>query len=197
MFLKFFGKKSGKNDHPVIDQPVISHGIDTDLNYCPCCDDEYRVDVTNCVACNVALISGTEKLARLQAEQQVFGQRSMDISPEDELVNIRKGALNDMKSLQKILAGEWIPALLAGEEGGCAKGCCGPELYLQIKKNDIERAAEVLTREFIKSTALDTHDLSNAQAVFNPLDAETVCPACGCRFSPTVGACPECGLCFE
>lgn len=197
MFLKFFGKKSGKNDHPVIDQAVISHGIDPEMHYCPCCDDEYRVDVTHCVACDVALISGTEKLARLQVVQQVFGQRSMDISPEDELVNIRKGPLNDMKSLQKILAIERIPALLAGEEGGCAKGCCGPELYLQIKKNDIEKAAEVLTREFIKNTALDTHDLSNAQAVFNPLDAETVCPACGCRFSPTVGACPDCGLCFE
>jgi hypothetical protein len=197
MFLKFFGKKSGKNVQPVVDQASLAHGVDIEMNYCPCCDDEYRLDISNCVACNVALISGTEKLARVQAMQQAFGERSMDIWPEDELVNIRKGPLKDMKALQKILASERIPALLAGDEGGCAKGCCGPELYLQIKKHDIEMAAEVLTREFIRSTALDTHDLSNAQAVFNPLDAETACPACGCRFSPTVGACPECGLCFE
>lgn len=197
MFLKFFGKKTGKNHQSVIDQAAISHGVDIEMNYCPSCDDEYRIDISNCATCNLALISGKEKLARLQAVQQVFGERSMDISPEDELVNIRKGPLKDMKSLQKILASQRIPALLAGDEGGCAKGCCGPELYLQIKKNDLETAAEVLTREFIRTTALDTHDLSNAQAVFNPLDAETVCPACGCRFSPTVGACPECGLCFE
>ena len=79
----------------------------------------------------------------------------------------------------------------------CGKGCCGPELYLQIKKEDMLLADEVLAREFIKSTALDSHDLSNAAAVFDERAAETVCPACGCRFSPTVGACPECGLCFE
>lgn len=197
MFLKFFGKKSVKNDRSIIDQAAISHGIDTELNYCPSCGDEYRTDVSYCVACDIALISGTEKLAKIQAAQEAFGERSMDISPDDELVNIRKGPLNEMKALQKILAGERIPAVLAGEEGGCDKGCCGPELYLQIKKNDMHLVSEVLTREFVRSTALDMHDLSNAQAVFNPQDVETVCPACGCRFSPTVGACPECGLCFE
>lgn len=197
MFLKFFGKKSGKSDLSDVDKAAITHGIDTELNYCPSCGDEYRADIGRCVACNIALISGTEKLARIQAAQQAFGERSMDISPEDDLVDIRKGALSDMKALQKILAGERIPAILAGDGGGCAKKCCGPELYLQIKKCDIDLATEVLTREFIRSTALDMHDLSTAQAVFNPQDAETVCPACGCRFSPTVGACPECGLCFE
>ncbi len=197
MFLKFFGKKSEKNDQLVVDKAAILHGIDTEMNYCPSCDDEYRGDISNCVVCKVALISGTEKLARIKAKEEAFGERSMDISPEDELVNIRKGPIKDMKALQKILGAERIPAILAGDEGGCAKGCCGPELYLQIKKNDIELAGEVLTRDFIRTTALDLHDLSNAQAVFNPQDAETVCPACGCRFSPTVGACPECGLCFD
>ena len=197
MFLKFFGKKSGKNDQSIVDKVAVLHGIDTELNYCPSCGDEYRIDIRQCAACKIDLISGTEKLAMIEAAQQSFGERSMDISPEDELVNIRKGPLKDMKTLQKVLAGERIPAILAGDEGGCAKGCCGPELYLQIKKKDIDLATEVLTREFIRSTALDMHDLSNAQAVFNPQDAETVCPACGCRFSPTVGACPECGLCFE
>ncbi len=197
MFLKFFGKKSGKNNQAVIDRAAIFHGIDREMNYCPCCGDEFRADIDTCAVCDIALISGTEKLAGAQAAQQAFGERSMDISPEDELVNIRKGPLKDMKALRKLLAAERIPALLAGDADGCAKGCCGPELYLQIKKSDTVMAADVLSREFIRSTALNTYDLSNAQAVFNPLDAETVCPACGCRFSPTVGACPECGLCFE
>jgi predicted RNA-binding Zn-ribbon protein involved in translation (DUF1610 family) len=70
-------------------------------------------------------------------------------------------------------------------------------LYLQIKKEDMQLADEILAREFVKSTALDSHDLSNAAAVFDERATETVCPACGCRISPTVGACPECGLCFE
>ena len=142
-------------------------------------------------------MSGQEKLANIVKAQEALGERSMDISPEDELVNIRKGPLKDMKTLQKLLALERIPAILAGDEDGCAKGCCGPELYLQIKKEDMQVATEVLARDFIKSTALDSHDLSNAAAVFDHLASETACPACGCRFSPTVGACPECGLCFE
>lgn len=197
MFLKFFGKKSKKSDLAVIDRAVVSHGVDTGMNYCPTCGDEYRTDIASCAVCDVALVSGIEKLAEMQAAQQAMGERSMDISPEDELVNIRKGPLKDMKALRRLLAAERIPALLAGDAGGCARGCGGPELYLQIKKSDTALAADVLSRDFIRSTALNTYDLSNAQAVFNPLDAETVCPACGCRFSPTVGACPECGLCFE
>lgn len=134
MFLKFFSKKSGKNEQAVIDRAAIAHGIDPELNYCPACGDEYRADIDTCAVCNIALISGPDKLAGLQAAQQAFGARSMEITPEDELVNIRKGPLKDMKALRRLLAAERIPALLAGDEDGCGKGCCGPELYLQIKK---------------------------------------------------------------
>ena len=167
------------------------------MNYCPSCGDEYRADICHCGICKIPLISGSEKLAIILAKQEAQEERSMDILPEDELVNIRKGPLNDMKKLQNLLALERVPAILAGDEGGCAKGCCGPELYLQIKKDDMQMATEVLAKDFVKSTALDSHDLSNAAAVFDQLATETVCPACGCKFSPTVGACPECGLCFD
>lgn len=197
MFLKFFGKKSKARGHASEKEVVIAHGVDLTMNYCPSCGDEYRTDTRHCVACNIPLISGREKLARVLAAEEVRNGRSMEISPGDELVTIRKGPLKDMKSLQKLLAIDRVPAILTAEEGACTKGCRGPELYLQIKKGDIPLAEEILAREFIRSTALDSHDLSNAAAVFDERAAETVCPACGCRFSPTVGACPECGLCFE
>jgi len=197
MFLKFFGKKPENNSQSPSNGGGLVHGIDREMNYCPSCGDEYRPDIKHCGACNIPLVSGREKLDMVMASQDALSERSMNISPEDELVSIRKGPLKDMKTLQKVFAVERIPAILAGDEGDCAKGCCGPELYLQIRKEDMQLATEVLAREFIKSTALDSHDLSNADAVFNHLDTETVCPACGCRFSPTVGACPECGLCFE
>lgn len=197
MFLKFFGKKSEKTDRPPAEQGAIVDGIDQEMNYCPLCKDEYRSDISHCGVCKVPLINGREKLAQVREKNQAMANRSMQILPTDELVNIRKGPLKDMKTLQRVLAQERVPALLAGDEGGCAKGCCGPELYLQIKKEDLPLAMEVLARDFIKSTALDSHDLMHATAVFDQHAAETVCPACGCRFSPTVGACPECGLCFE
>jgi len=196
MFLKFFGKKSEKTKSSISDEGLL-HGIDSEMNYCPSCGDEYRADIRHCGTCRIPLISGSEKLGIILAKQEALGERSMDILPEDELVNIRKGPLNDMKKLQNLLALERVPAILAGDESGCAKGCCGPELYLQIKKDDMQMATEVLAKDFVKSTALDSHDLSNATAVFDQLASETVCPACGCKFSPTVGACPECGLCFD
>jgi hypothetical protein len=197
MFLKFFGKKIEKNSSSQADQPVIVDGIDQEMNYCPLCRDEYRADINHCGTCDVPLINGREKLAQVREKKQALASRSMQILPTDELVNIRKGPLKDMKTLQRLLAQERIPALLDTGEEGCTKGCCGPELYLQIKKDDLPLATEVLARDFIKSTSLDSHDLLNATAVFDQLAEETVCPACGCRFSPTVGACPECGLCFE
>lgn len=198
MFLKFFSKKTGASEESPTAQTVKNvHGIDHEMNYCTSCKDEYRADISHCAVCGEPLISGKEELERVRAKLAALDGRSMDILVTDELVNIRKGPLKDMKSLQKLLALERIPSILAGQPGGCAKGCGGPELTLQIKKEDIPIATEVLTRDFIKSTALDCHDLMHATAVFDQLAAETVCPACGCRFSPTVGACPECGLCFE
>lgn len=197
MFLKFFGKKSTGKHAGRPEQTARVHGIDQEMNYCPSCGDEYRADIGTCSSCDVALISGEEKLQKYREEQQVLDERSMEILITDELVNIRKGPIKEMKTLQKLLAEARVPGILAGDENGCAKGCCGPEMYLQIKKDDLQLAHDVLARDFIKSTALDSHDLSNAAAVFDQQAAETVCPACGCRFSPTVGACPECGLCFE
>ena len=197
MFLKFLGRKSEKKDRPSFGETTNAHGIDLQMNSCPSCGDEYRVASSHCLACNIPLVSGKEKLERVMAAEEALRGRSMDISPADDLVSIRKGPLKDMKYLQKLLASERVPAVLAGDESTCGKGCCGPELYLQIKKQDMSLADAILARDFIKSTALDGHDLSNAAAVFDHLAVETVCPACGCRFSPTVGACPECGLCFE
>ncbi len=196
MFLKFFSKKNPASEESR-ESVSTFHGIDHEMNYCPSCKDEYRPDISYCGTCGIPLVSGRLEMERVKAEQAALDGRSMEILVTDELVNIRKGPLKDMKSLQKLLASERVPSVLAGEPGGCTKGCGGPELVLQIKKEDIPIATEVLTRDFIKSTALDSHDLMHATAVFDQQAAETVCPACGCRFSPTVGACPECGLCFE
>lgn len=197
MFLKFFGKKSEKSSESPSHKGRLVRGIDTEMNYCPSCGDEFRADILSCGICNQALMSGRDKLQMVMQKEEAKSTRSMEIFPEDELVNIRKGPVKDIKSLQKLLAQERIPAIIAGDESSCKKGCCGPELFLQIKKEDIPAATKVLARDFMKSTALDSHDLLRADAVFDHLAAETVCPACGCKFSPTVGACPECGLCFE
>ncbi|PHR26428.1 MAG: hypothetical protein COA36_12205 [Desulfotalea sp.] len=196
MFFNLFGKKSTATKTANKDVQCVD-GIDPEMNYCPDCDDEYRGEISICPTCAVSLMTGEEKIRRHALENQSLNTRTMEIEPGDELISIRNGPLKDMKMLQKVLAKEKIPSILAGDEGSCGKGCCGPEMYLQIRKNDTEIASEVLTRDFVKSTALNVEDLKYADVVFDELAAETVCPACGCRFSPTVGACPDCGLCFS
>ncbi len=197
MFLNFFSRKKEKERELSSSQVEAEYGIDPQLNYCPECGDEYRSDIINCVSCKIALISGADKLEICRLEKEQVDARSMDILPEDVLTTIQKGTVNDIKALRNLLAKERIPAILAGDEANCKKGCCGPELFLQIREQDVEAAVAVISTNYVETTALDTHDLTQATAVFNHLAKETVCPACGCRFSPTVGACPECGLCFE
>jgi hypothetical protein len=170
---------------------------DPELNYCPVCDEEYRADIKMCAHCAVALVSGSEKIAAEKGLQEKRAARSMELSADDDLVNIRKGPLLEMKKLQQLLARDSIPSLIFGEKGGnCGKGCCGTELYLQIRREDGEAAMVVLARDFQRSTALDHHDLSHVRSVYDPNAGQTVCPACGFRFSPTTKTCPDCGLCF-
>lgn len=169
---------------------------DPDLKYCPKCDEEYREEIISCAACNVELISGSEKL-RLEDEAKAKRtSRSMEISADDEITNIRKGPLGEMKQLQKLLATQSIPSLVVGEKSNCGKGCCGSDFYLQIKVSDGAEATEVLAQEFKRTTALDSHDLRNAHAVFDTGALSSTCPACGFTFPTTESTCPDCGLCF-
>lgn len=197
MFLKFWRKKAKNNCNNGLPKGMQAHGIDPEMHYCQTCNSEYRLDIPLCPVCRIPLVSGTEKLEKLARQQDRRAGRSMELQPGTELVSIRKGPLRDMKYLLNILKQGYIPGLLSGDESGCGKGCCGQEMYLQIRKEDVDQALEILAKDFVRSTALDDHDLCNASAVFDPTAAETVCPACNCTFSPSVGACPGCGLCFE
>ncbi len=170
---------------------------DPDLKYCPKCDEEYRAEIENCVSCNVELMSGQERLAMEEAAKTKKYSRSMEITSDDEMANIRKGSLHDMKQLRNLLAAANIPSILAGDSDSCGKGCCGGgDLYLQIRVTDGEDAMRVLADDFKVKTALDSHDLSIADAVFDTGVASSTCPACGCSFSTSSSACPDCGLCF-
>jgi hypothetical protein len=196
MFLKFFqGKKPSVEGAAV--QAGRVRGIDMEMKYCPVCQDEYRSDISVCAVCGAALRSGAEYLAQKSAREQALAGRSMDLNPEEEMVDLRRAPLQEVKALQKILAAERIPAVISGDEAGCGKGCRGPEMHLLIRSSDLPAATAILTKEYIKSTALESHDLRQARAVLDDQNPETLCPACGCRFPTTVGACPECGLCFD
>ena len=170
---------------------------DPELKYCPVCDEEYRDDIKMCAGCAVELIFGRDNIAAEMSIKEKKVARSMELSADDDLVNIRKGPLLEMKGLQQVLARDHIPALIASEKKiSCGKGCCGNDFFLQIRSEDGEFALESLAREFKRTTALDHHDLSHVQSVYDQRAEQTVCPACGFRFSTSNSTCPDCGLCF-
>lgn len=198
MFARFFKNRQnvGENSQKAGKMNLV-RGIDTEARYCLRCNDEYRAEVAVCAGCGEPLVSGMEKLAKLERETIPHPGRSMEIADDDELIGVRKGGIRDIKELQKLLEKERIPSIISGDEANCRKGCCGPEMYLLIRKTDLEPARSVFARDYVRSTALDSHDLHFGQAGQEGDGGRLRCPACGCEFSETIGACPDCGLCFD
>jgi hypothetical protein len=170
--------------------------IEADLQYCPDCMDEYRAEITTCAACNIPLISGKEMLeARQELDREQAG-RTMVISPDDELVSIRKGPLVQMKDFQVMLKRAGIPSIAVSEDSNCGQGSCGTNIFIQIRKIDIQDVVAILERDHVRSTGLEDHDLSTAGAVIDTAADQATCPACGYSFPTTEASCPDCGLCF-
>ncbi len=114
MLGKIFGRK--KNSEKKRD--LAHQAVDVAMKYCPQCGDEYRASVAMCYNCQVELLSGEEKLRQIAQQEQQRTSRSMDIGPDDQLVALRSGSLQDLKPLRILLGKENIPALLTGEQGG-------------------------------------------------------------------------------
>ena len=174
----------------------LKYRIDPELQYCPQCQDEYRAGIVECASCEVKLISGSKMLNAQEKKNKRLAERSMTISPDDELVDLTKGPVLEVKQMQSRLLADGFPSLVAGDSSSCGKGCCGSEVRLQVRMNDIQDVMAFMAREHIQTTGLAEHDNSYADAVFDTSAMNTTCPACGCSFSPKNKICPDCGLCF-
>ncbi|RUM35790.1 MAG: hypothetical protein DSY58_06330 [Desulfobulbus sp.] len=174
----------------------MDYEYDPDLKYCPQCNDEYRAEITTCAGCNVELFTGEQMRETASQKNRKKAARSMKLSPDDEMVNIRKGPVMEMKELQLMLEREGIPSLAVKDNSGCGQGCCGTDLLVKVRMADVQEVFELLEQEHVRSTALADHDTTHAGAVFNTAAENATCPACGCVFSTTQPTCPDCGLCF-
>jgi len=175
--------------------------IEPDLMYCPSCRDEYRAEIRTCVACGIDLINGVRML-ELQAQDRQLRTERVAIAPDEQLVDLRKGPLAEMKRLKDVLERAAVPALLAGERQSCGQGCgggksCrGAELYLQVRLTDVREALAAIEADALRHGGIDDAKAAPPEAVYDTSRAEAVCPACGTRFPTSSAACPDCGLCF-
>jgi len=171
--------------------------IEPDLKYCPQCQDEYRADIEICASCSVELMTGRQVLELEEQKKAKLAGRSMEIQAGDDLVDIRKGAVLEIKQVQALLARKGFPSLVAGDKQSCGKGCCGTDVLLRVRRTDIEEIFAIFQKEHVEATALNEHDTSLTGSVFNPAAGQATCPACGHSFSiQSNNICPDCGLCF-
>lgn len=170
--------------------------IDPELKYCTQCKDEYVPKIMDCPVCGTRLLTGREVLEAEEARERRLQGRAATIGPDDEVVTIRQGVLSDLKRLEELLLAEKIATVIVGDESSCGQGCCATRFFLQVKPEDARDALQVLEEEFKRTTALNHHDTTHSDSIFNPYAEETVCPACGYSFPPTTTTCPDCGLCF-
>lgn len=117
-FFSLFSKKSG----PAASAGPSGDEIDPGLMYCPQCHGEYRAGFVRCATCEIELISGAQRLARLQGGSRRSAGRSQAITAADTLITLRRGQLNEIKFFHKLLAAEGIPAIIGGEAPSCRKG---------------------------------------------------------------------------
>ncbi|MDF1578976.1 MAG: hypothetical protein P1P81_11100 [Desulfobulbales bacterium] len=168
---------------------------DPELKYCPSCNDEYRPEIGKCPVCEVDLITGREILAGHESRLEKMAQRRGKLTPDDELVTIRRGPLAEMKAYEGLLNAERISSLLAGDESSCGKGCCA-SFDLVVRREEAQDALRIIEAEIRRTSIIDVVDgAPPVEAVFDPLSAENTCPACGHGFSGGT-ECPDCGLCF-
>jgi len=174
--------------------------IDPELKYCPECNDEYRAEITRCAGCEVELLTGEELTEQLEARRKKLESRSLEISPDDDLVPIRRGGLPGMQHLAQLLEKENIGSLLVGDMNTCAKDRFGntgshPTTYdFQVRSEDAAEALHIIEAEHRKETHLDHHDNTNGDFIFNHAAQVAKCPACGHTFPTSENACPDCGL---
>jgi hypothetical protein len=176
--------------------------VEPDLKYCPKCDDEYLTEIEKCAACGIDLITGQQKIEMAEALKKKLESRVSELSPDDDLVRIRRGTLPEMRHLSNLLNDSRIGTLLVGDLTTCGKDRFGntlstPTTYdLQIKREEAAEALHIIEEEHMRTTVLDEYDKSNVDTVFNPEAREACCPACGHSFPTTETSCPDCGLSF-
>ena len=196
MLGKLFSRKS----------KTVSRAIDEDgdqFKYCPSCGDEFRAEFEHCATCDQQLLPAAMRQGN--TGELINGPGSAlpaeILSVDDKLIGVRQGSLMEIKQIRRLLEKHGIASLVAGDRPDCNKGCGASSTFiLQIKEADLGPAGLILSEDFRRSTALDSHTVSNvsssSEVVLDERAAEIYCPACGFNFVSQEQACPECGLCF-
>jgi hypothetical protein len=94
------------------------HDFESELRYCPACDAEYRPEISHCASCGLPLVTGAERIAAWQRQEEDRARRGREIVASDLVVSLLTGKLGDLQATGLILSEAGIACRIAAA-GGC------------------------------------------------------------------------------
>ena len=112
-----------------------------------------------------------------------------------ELLRLGTMALQEAKTLQRVLAERGVALELDHNDHTCTRGCT-VTVEMLINPQDLALVQDVLREQFQNLSQGLTVNWQQLNTVFDPTQSEATCPACGEIFTTKQATCPGCGLCF-
>ena len=151
--------------------------------FCPMCKFEYRVEISRCEPCNVALVeqipdedpySSTDGMARLL--------EGKDLQP------LIIGDHQGLQEVQQALATHRVASIIGNDPRDEGLGTHVGSFCLLVTTDQVEMAQTVLRDNWMES--VDREGLGTTPDLSEVLS----CPACGFSVPSEIEECPECGL---
>ena len=111
------------------------------------------------------------------------------------LIRLGTMPLEEAKTLQRVLATRGVGAELDHNGHTCTRGCT-VTVEVLVPEPALPIVQDTLREQYQKLAQGLNVDWGRLNEVFDPSQAEAVCPACGTRFSTAQKECPDCGLNF-
>lgn len=151
----------------------------SEVKICPACRTEYFPDREHCADCGAVLLSAEEDRRVQEKKKNQLGSGLV------EPVVLRRGSLQWMDELCRVLIDSGIPCCV-DVEPGCKRGGCGSTYWLLVSRQYGEEADAR-----IETYCRNMHpEIKDALEMIN----QGKCPACGCDVPVDAVMCPECGL---
>ncbi len=103
--------------------------------------------------------------------------------------------LQDAKNHQLKLKNLGVQIELKTNGKTCTTGC---KVTVEVwgQEEDQAKLQTHFSQDYLKHVKGHEPVMEHMSAVFDPAMDEVVCQACGAKFKPSVGECPDCGLCY-
>ena len=102
----------------------------------------------------------------------------------------------DAELLKSRMEKHGIEIMAITNDASCKSGCT-PSKEVWAHPADVQTIHTLILRERMEALADLGADVRLLSEVFDPLQPQATCPACGFKFETALGCCADCGLNFS